>query len=425
MSLEQDLLRSLRAEGLTPRIVPNQTSPRGNSVIIFRNTGLIDLAAVRTLGVSVKEEGAIGYFGTGLKFAIATILRGGGSISIFRGKHEHRFGTVEKDVRGKPFQIVTMDGQELGFTTSLGRDWKPWMAFRELACNALDEGGRFYCERYDIGEIASDETVIVVQSEEIEDAYHERGDILLETSPVHANEYIEIRPGESRFIYYRNVRVGMLSYPSKHTYNLLRKLDLTEDRTIKYDWEADAQVALGLAKCDDESLLAPALGCGEKFFEHNLSFREQHKPSQAFLRVAAGLRGRLDNIANANPSALSLARLMSLSDLGPADSVILNPIEQMRYDRARAFLSSAGYAVDKYPITIVEDLGDGVQGLAKENRIFLAKSAFQKGTKEVAATLFEEFVHLKTGYGDATRQLQTWLMDELLSQAEKMAGVAL
>lgn len=393
-------------------------------MIVFRNTGLIDLTAVRTLGVSVKEEGAIGYFGTGLKFAIATILRGGGSISIHRGKSEHHFNSVEQTVRGKPFHVVTMDGQELGFTTTLGRDWLPWMAFRELACNALDEGGKFYAAR-EIGEIGDDETVIVVQSEEIEDAYYARSEILLESAPIYANDYIEIRPGRSQFVYYRGVRVHKLGHQSAHTYNVLRKVDLTEDRTLKYWWEADDHICHGLAQCDREDLLVPALTCGKETYEHDLGFREQHKPSPAFLRIAAGLRGRLDNIANANPAAMKMARLMSLSDLGPSESVALHAVEQERFDRARSFLSAAGYDVERYPITIVDDLGEGVHGLAKEGRIFMAKAAFQKGTKEVAATLFEEFVHLRTGFADETRQLQTWLMDELLSHAEKSAGVVL
>lgn len=394
-------------------------------MIVFRNRGLIDLTAVRTLGVSVKEEGAIGYFGTGLKFAIATILRGGGSISIHRGKQKHRFNSVEKEVRGKPFHVVTMDGQELGFTTTLGRDWKPWMAFRELACNAIDEGGKYYVERFEVGQIDEDETVIVVHAEEIEDAYYARSEILLETPPVYANDHIEIRTGQSRFIYYRGVRVGHLGYPSRHTYNLLRRLDLTEDRTIKYDWEADTQIARGLALCDDDALLMTALSGGDKFYEHNLTFREDYRPSQAFLRVAAGMRGRLDNIAKANPSALNLARLMTLTDLGPSENTALHPVEQERFDRAKSFLSTAGYDLAQYPITIVEDLGEGIYGLAKEDRIFIAKAAFQKGTKEVASTLLEEFVHLKTGYADMTRQLQTWLFDELLLQSEKAAGLPL
>jgi hypothetical protein len=394
-------------------------------MIVFRNTGLIDLTAVRTLGVSVKEAGAIGYFGTGVKFAVATILRGGGSVSLFRGKQEHRFGTLEKEVRGQPFSVVTLDGEELGFTTSLGRDWEPWMAFRELACNALDEGGRYYAERYDIGEIADDETLFVVDSEEMDDAYYGRGDIILESKPLYSNDYIEIRSGPASHVYYRGVRVGELARPTSQLYNVLRKVDLTEDRTIKYDWDVQDAIARGLITCDREDLVFPALSCGDKYIEHHLTFREGMGPSEEFLRVAAGLRGRLDSIVKANPSAMVMARMMSLSDLGPSESVVLHPVEQERFERAKEFLSSAGYDTSRYPITIVEDLGEGVYGLAKEDRIFIAKAAFQKGTKEVASTLLEEFVHLKTGFGDTTRQLQTWLFDELLLQSEKAAGVAL
>jgi hypothetical protein len=194
---------------------------------------------------------------------------------------------------------------------------------------------------------------------------------------------------------------------------------------LKYWWEADGQIARGLAGCDREDLIFAALSCGPDFHEHNIDFSEEYRPTPAFLRVAAGMRGRLDNIANANPAAMRLAKMLSLSDLGPSESVDLHPVEKERFDRAKQFLSGIGYDVEKYPITIVDDLGEGICGLAKENRIFIAKMAFQKGTKEVAATLFEEFVHLRTGYGDATRQLQTWLMDELLLQAEKASGVAL
>lgn len=391
---------------------------------IFRNKGLIDLAAVRTLGVSVKNEGSIGYFGTGVKFAVATILRGGGSVTLYRGKVAHVFGTARQSVRDVEFDIVTLDGVELGFTTALGRDWQPWMAFRELACNALDEGGTYY-RGPDIGELLDDETIFAVQCGGIADAYLGRHEIILEGAPAYANDYIEIRHGDNSHVYYRGVRVGELARRTKYTYNILPKIDLTEDRTLRYQWEAMGHIALGLAVCESDDLLLPAMSCGEKFIEHHLTFSQSMRPSQPFLRVAAGLRGRLDNIAKANPSALEMARDLSLSNLGPAQSVALHPVEQDRFDRARAFLTDSGYDMARYPITIVDDLGEGIYGLAKEDRIFIAKAAFQKGTKEVASTLLEEFVHLRTGYSDMTRQLQTWLFDELLSQSERAAGIAL
>ena len=168
-------------------------------ILTFRNSGLIDLTAVRTLGVSVKEEGAIGYFGTGLKFAIATVLRNGGTLVIWRGRDRHEMGKASANVRGKDFDVVTMDGVELGFTTQLGRDWEPWMAFRELACNATDEGGHYYlAEESHTG--SDDETVIEATGGGLVDAYYDRHDIILEAEPLVANSQVEIHAGPSTHI---------------------------------------------------------------------------------------------------------------------------------------------------------------------------------------------------------------------------------
>ncbi len=58
------------------------------SFVIFRNKGVIDPSSITTFGVSSKENpGAIGFFGTGLKYAIAILLREGCDITIHAGKH--------------------------------------------------------------------------------------------------------------------------------------------------------------------------------------------------------------------------------------------------------------------------------------------------------------------------------------------------
>ena len=69
-------------------------------MIVFQNPGLIDMAAVTTMGVSVKNDGAIGYFGTGLKFAIATILRNKCALTIHRGLEAFAFTSEEITIRG-------------------------------------------------------------------------------------------------------------------------------------------------------------------------------------------------------------------------------------------------------------------------------------------------------------------------------------
>jgi hypothetical protein len=44
------------------------------------------------------------------------------------------------------------------------------------------------------------------------------------------------------------------------------------------------------------------------------------------------------------------------------------------------------------------------------------------GTKTVAGTLIEEFIHLKHGLGDECRDMQNFLLDRLVSLGEQMHG---
>src|ERR1700676_2593197 len=113
--------------------------------VVFENPGEIDAAAIRTFGVSVKEgDNPIGFFGTGLKYALAILLRNGHSVTVQSGLRKHRFALKDVTIRGEAFKVVTMDRQELGFTTQVGKTWELWMAYRELHCNCKDEGGSVY-----------------------------------------------------------------------------------------------------------------------------------------------------------------------------------------------------------------------------------------------------------------------------------------
>jgi hypothetical protein len=47
------------------------------------------------------------------------------------------------------------------------------------------------------------------------------------------------------------------------------------------------------------------------------------------------------------------------------------------------------------------------------------------GTKTVAGTLIEEFIHLKHGLADESRDLQNFLLDRLVSLGEEMQGAPL
>jgi len=109
--------------------------------LTFFNETVLDPEAFKVMGLSVKAEGSFGMFGTGLKYAIATILRSGDSVEIVSNGNSFQFDYETRDFRGESFGFVRCNGEDVGFTTQLGKCWEPWMAYRELLCNATDEGG--------------------------------------------------------------------------------------------------------------------------------------------------------------------------------------------------------------------------------------------------------------------------------------------
>ena len=118
--------------------------------VTFHNPGEIDLRVISTMGVNVKpdNDAAIGYFGTGLKYAIAVLLRHRQQVVVWSGWRRVELTATTETIRGKDFAVVNMrdgDGpwQSLGFTTELGRNWTLENAYRELYSNCKDEGGEF------------------------------------------------------------------------------------------------------------------------------------------------------------------------------------------------------------------------------------------------------------------------------------------
>lgn len=80
-------------------------------MIIFENQGEIDPQAISLIGVNVKQgDSPIGFFGTGLKYAVARACAWGAELEVQSGTKTYRFATERTEVRGKPFQIIRMIG---------------------------------------------------------------------------------------------------------------------------------------------------------------------------------------------------------------------------------------------------------------------------------------------------------------------------
>lgn len=388
--------------------------------VIFRNKGIIDPRSITTFGVSSKDsESAIGYFGTGLKYAIAILLREGCKIDIYTGGEHLSFGTLDQRIRVDDFTFVTMNDEPLSFTTELGKNWQIWQAIRELWCNCLDELGDVFSSDYFDDVPAEDETVVVISGRAAMEAWSMRDAIMISTTPLFETEYVDIHPGQSSHIYYKGVRVHDLTRPSLFTYNLKGAVTLTEDRTMQHSNLAGWYAAKGIAMLSEKSFLGRVLTAGQEWFEHRLDF-DSVSASDDFSGIVRQMARQ--QISGLNQSATRCARFSNDELLDDLPRMAITNVDNLRLKKAINFAKTIGFAVDEYEIVVIEHLGEGVLGRAANEKIYLSKIVFMQGTKMVAGTLIEEFIHLRHKLFDETRGMQNFLFDSLVSIGEQITG---
>lgn len=274
--------------------------------VVFATPGLIPLEAFTTFGVNVKPNSTnpFGFFGTGLKYAVAVLLRHGCEVVVWRGAVKYVFYISQRDFRGKGFTFVRMKKStrnwkglwatsysDLPFTLELGKNWELWQAFRELHTNTLDEGGKTYIlSDYDGDDFGpEDNTHIVVYGSKFIDEFHDRHrNFLPDGETERSDQGIQVIDRPSKHIYYRGVRIMDLKEEAEHTYNFLRHVDLTEDRTAKHPLLLEMELCRHIMESEDEPFVRKAVGAPVGRYESRMNFGyvDYVKPSRVFRTVA-------------------------------------------------------------------------------------------------------------------------------------------
>jgi hypothetical protein len=387
---------------------------------VFRNPGVLDPISITTFGVSAKIDAAtaIGYFGTGLKYAIAVLLRNNCSVTIYSGGHTYTFATQQHLIRNKGFSVVTMNGVELGFTTELGKDWEVWQAFRELYCNMQDEAGECWDTQHDNSSTYDvNHTSVVVTGDAMERCWAKRSSIILEQqAAVHSGADATAYPGPSDYLYYRGVRCYKLQKPSLYTWDITTRMDLTEDRTFKYVWYAQEAAARTVRQADQPDFVRRVVCAEVGTWESNLHYSGAVEAT--FTKEVTAMVRSFST--DCNHSAMELVRVTALDALSAGEPFRLDLVDQRRLQIAIAFCKKIGFAVDTYPIRCTEFLGDSVLGRASDGAIYISKRTFMMGTKMLVGTLIEEYLHLAHGLQDESRGMQNFLFDALVTLGEKL-----
>lgn len=397
------------------------------NTVFFSNAGEIDPRSITSFGVSVKEgDSPIGFFGTGLKYAIAVLLRLQHRVTILSGLKCFEFNLKLDTIRGKDFHFVTMteDGEDpvvLGFTTELGKQWKAWMAYREIACNCKDERGTVSTAG---DSAAAGKTIIIVTGDEFAAAHANRASYLLEDQSSFTSSNVEVREYGGSSFFYRGVRVHLMPRPGVYTYNSAGFLELTEDRTLKEPYAAEHAARTAIMRSDRKGFIRRCVTAHEDTLEGGMDYHGWNiAPSAAFLEVVGQeVNQRLRAV---NETAVKVWRQHTKQPFTPRE-IYLTKVQLISLEKALTFCEGMGFKIrGSFPIVFTDSLGEGVLGLADADaqKIFIAERVFQiGGTKQLAATLIEEFLHLRHGWRDMSREMQNFLFEKMVSLGEELAG---
>ena len=394
--------------------------------VAFQNKGLIELGGITTFGVCAKViDDPIGYFGTGLKYAIAVMLREGLEVQLHRGTTKYTFEARKRKFRNQVVNQVFMNDMALPYTTELGKNWELWMAYRELAANAYDEDEGFVDYTGDFrGKPLARCTTFMVKGEAFDNIHAAHNTIFLRSDqPKHTLEGLEIHDNldAGGWIYYRGIRVYKLSKQSLYTYNITADLKLTEDRTISSIGEVFRVMSAAIATCDDAALIRQLLVADQRYWESTIDYHWWHyTPGETFYKVVSRLH---DSRTSFSSSAYSMYGQFHPADQ-PPDTIQIEtiPIEQRRrLWAALHFWDRLGIPIPKAIVHITNDMGTK-KTKSLGGQIYISKFVLEMDMRHLTGLLYKAYAETRPKIGDIKQE--DLLIDTIVDFGEQLLGVS-
>lgn len=413
-------------------------------IIKIQNKNEIDTSALTLIGASSKREDdtKIGFFGSGNKYAIATLLRLGIKFEIYSGLKKINIATKPIMFKEQVFEQILIDGRETSMTTSMGIDWEAWFAIREFYSNAIDEGEK-KLELTDnvVGEEGKTNIYIWVD-EQLNDFFKNINKyFLVSKKPIETvnTSYGTVSFYENdsdEFIAYRkNIRIYPVNeIKSLYHYNF-SSIEINESRTYKYDHQIKERIASALAVSKDKKIISNYMRNWKGSFEekamweyvanslsttwHELLNKKRVYPVSYAIQ-SGDFEGKInslilpDQLCKKIAKEITACEVVGYSQSSKYEVVEATGAELDKIESALQILLSIGYKVTSDIVIINPYLDDVVGKYEKETDTILLSKKYLTTTLEIANTILEEHFHSK-GNHDGRRSFVTFLIDELIT----------
>lgn len=427
--------------------------------LMIENKGVLDTEALVLIGASTKrdEEGKIGFFGSGNKYALATLLRLEVPFQIFAGEQEIEISSAPVSFRGKSFNRIYINGEATSLTTDMGPQWEEWMAIREFVSNSIDEGGSNIITSMDqVSGKEGSTRIYVAHTPKIKEIVEnwdllftfDREDVVYENAD---GKLFQQKNNDEHMLLFRR---GIRAYKSTTTKSLfhydMKNFVINESRLIDSTYSAAYIVARYLAKITDLNIIKKVISnsYNTEYWESQIDWKycgtslspeweEAIKGRAIVLRDVAEFYSdviqRKPHYLVSTSMGVMLKRqipeikIYGLNEDGNTFAFCeVDQTPKMEYliREACKFLEETQYNV-KFPIKVVKFEREAVLGQAHENTILLSDTLFSMGKKEIVSTIIEENEHLVTGMKDFTRSFQNHFINLFLTEKEERFGLFL
>lgn len=419
--------------------------------IKITNEGLIEKGAFALMGASTKREDdkKIGFFGSGLKYSVAVLLKHKNDFKIFSGLEEIKLSTKKTKFRDQNFDIICINGKKTNLTTDMGPDWEEWFAIREIYCNALDEKDCLIEVVDEINPIEGKTAFFISISDNLHKLLDNWNDYFSNKREdlICWDEKTRIYNGGRDLTVYRKGVQCFKSTGRKSLFDYdLSWIKINESRVIKDSFDILYYLPMEIAKIADSKVITMIFNhiinsyeeqmCWDCVSEFNSVWLDMIGNKKLINKDIAGYF--TDKIENEECLILPYKLIKGLqSCFGDKITVVGQSDDNKRFvvvekepkhiallDQCFEFFNRAGFKI-KYPIKIAIFKDKNVLGSIDREDIILSTDVFDCGKKRIIETILEETFHIESQAKDLTRRFQDHLITQFVSLLEQKTGIYL